>query len=1026
MNIDNHILIGLGGTGGKILKAFRKRLFSEFDADGRNQLPIGFVYVDSTDEMMKPGDVTFRVRGQDASFTNSEFVNIKGVELDTVFKSPSSFPGLKGFIGDPEVMQKTIGTVGAAAGQKRKAGRILFGGSVQTYLDTLSAQYEKVKRISGNSPVTIHIFTGLAGGTGSGSIIDVIAQTRKKFPTEIDNGRTSGADILVYCMTPEVNPPAGCEAGRYHANGYAGLAEINALLVKKYKPHDVTGMSDRIDVSTKKIANGVFVYSNINEHGKVVDSHKQLPLIAADFAYSRVFLEENDNTNSFMRSYSFENIDDHLFENNEEAEQGQIDILRSKSFGAFGIKRVIIPEEEIIEYFTYNFGQQALLQIRYNNWNDDLGFRDTPANIDFNSFVKEKEQLERWRLTDKHLTLDKAILKSDEKKFPAFADYWNSVIPNWTEIARTDKNKLPLNKLEQCCAEGYEKLFRKAGVVNFFEGKMQAREEHASEIADLIERYMFDQWKTGDLSLHNLTQLIDKLIELIDVRRKEFEGRISQWNQAIDKIEDARALNQLEWANTGLILTALGKKKDRLQEHATILSQLCLKRTEVAGLNFGVVVLAALSIKLNALRGRIEKFVNTVNEALDNVEKQIGARCQDTGAIDLQEAIIRYYDKAAVVKFTKEVVRDKKRQTNIAGAFREEIVGQIGSEQTFSRANATISNDTIMQILDTLIRDKSIVIHDEVLIENNEKLINRSILEQLNEQFRSEDDLKKFATDVIKQSGVFATFNSTEISRAVPNNPIPTIGTSVFRKLILINLPKIEGNENVQKFADKLKRSLTESVQGNVIIKVDTNGLRKNEITISSITYCFPLRAIKDLGFLKEKYDFLVNNPNDSRQNRTVLHTEGMGETLPDLFVAAEMNPSQIRERYTPYLIINSALGLLKYADKEDGTGRFAWGTVSVNRLGEEVLEPIADKFTEIPFKFELFTKVYGEGLRKTAENGIKEDYLHKDKRAELIKKIQTLYKEVILPDYGGNKGNEDCKFFAKCAEIAMDLIEKL
>jgi hypothetical protein len=1003
--MENHILIGLGGTGGKVLKSFRKRLFSEFDVNERHQLPIGFVYVDSTDEMMQPGDITFRVHGQDASFTNSEFVNIKGVELNTVFKNPSGFPGLKGFIGDPEVMQKTIGSIGAAAGQKRKAGRIMFGGSVQFYLDTLSAQYEKVKVISGDSPVTIHIFTGLAGGTGSGSIIDVIAQTRKKFPTVIDNARTSGADILVYCMTPELNPPAGCEAGRYHANGYSALAELNALLAKKYKPHDVSGISDRIDVSTKKIANGVFVYSNINEHGKVVDSHRQLPLIAADFAYSRIFLENNDNTQEFLRSYSFENIDDHLFENSENAKQDQIDIIRSKSFGSFGIKRVIIPEEEIVEYFTYSFGQQALLQIRYNNWNDDLGFRETPANVDFNSFVKEKEQLERWRLTDKHLMLDKPILKSDEKKFTGFADYWNSVIPNWTEIARTDK--LPLNKLEQCCTEGYEKLFRKAGVKNFFEGKTQAKEEHANEIVELVELYMFDQWKTGDLSLYNLTQLIDKLIESVELRRKEFEGKISQWNQSVEQLENARALNQLDLTNTGIIMTLFRKNKI-IQQHSTIMSQLYLKKTEVEGLQFGVVVLAALSIKLNTLRGRIEKFTNVINLALDDVEKQIGARCQDNGAMDLQEAIIRYYNKDAVVKFTKEVIRDKKRQINIASAFREEIISQVGNEHTFARANVTISNDTILQILDTLIREKSIVIHDEILIENNEKLINRSILEQLNEQFRTDDDLKKFAKDLIKQSGVFATFNATEINRAVKNNPIPTIGKSIFKKLILINLPKIEGNESIQRFAEKLKRVLLESVQGNVIVKVDANGLRKNEITISSITYCFPLRAINDLGFLKEKYDYLVNNPNEARQNRTVLHTEGMGEMLPNLFVADEKLPSEIRKQYVPHLIAAYTLGFVKNADKEDGTGKSAWGTITVNRLGEEVLNPIADKFTEIPFKSDVFTEAFGEELREKTAKEIKENYLHKDRRAE----------------FNNNKGNEHCKFFVECAEKAMDLIE--
>ena len=43
---ENHILIGLGGTGGKILKAFRKRMFQEYSAEERAMLPIGYLYVD--------------------------------------------------------------------------------------------------------------------------------------------------------------------------------------------------------------------------------------------------------------------------------------------------------------------------------------------------------------------------------------------------------------------------------------------------------------------------------------------------------------------------------------------------------------------------------------------------------------------------------------------------------------------------------------------------------------------------------------------------------------------------------------------------------------------------------------------------------------------------------------------------------------------------------------------------------------------------------------------------------------------
>ena len=76
----NHILIGLGGTGGKILRAFKMRMFEEFpDGQERGKQSVSLLYVDSSMEMM-PKDgrprPDFRVMGQDASFTNDEFLFI--------------------------------------------------------------------------------------------------------------------------------------------------------------------------------------------------------------------------------------------------------------------------------------------------------------------------------------------------------------------------------------------------------------------------------------------------------------------------------------------------------------------------------------------------------------------------------------------------------------------------------------------------------------------------------------------------------------------------------------------------------------------------------------------------------------------------------------------------------------------------------------------------------------------------------------------------------------------------------------
>lgn len=1027
--MENHILIGVGGTGGKILKAFRKRLFAEYSDEERAKLPIGFLYVDSSTEMMNREDTTWRVLGKNAIFDDNQFVNIKGISLNEVFASPASFPGLKGLIGDPEVMKKTLGEVGAAAAQKRRAGRILFASNIQKYLNALTAQFNYVNAISGATRTNIHIFTGLAGGTGSGSIIDLITQTRMvpQFRQKLSEDSKSGTGIVVYCMTPEITPPGSCDAGRYHANGYAALTELNALLIKKYVPHDVTGRSERLNLeSIDKVADGLIVYTNTNENGQIVESHHQLPKLVSDFAWARIFLPWNNNTEEFIRTYSLENINDWDKEWNDKAKNGAIDVARTKRISSFGIKRIVIPEEEIVDYFTYSFGRQALLQMQYNNWADDLGYRETPANVDLHSEVKEKANLEKWRLTNEHLTLDKPILNSDinsKYKWPTFADYWRTAIAAWTEQARTAS--MPLNELEKYCSEGYEKMFRKAGVPEFFEGKTRAKEEHADEIAAIIEAGVFDKWATGDLSLCHLQQFVDLLKKSIEDRRHTFEGDIAKLNQAIETLDQARVSSRLEWENMGL-LGGLIRKNKLVQQHATIMEQLMVAKTRLEGMNFAIALLGVLYNKFNALRSRIDIFVKTMGDTIKEAEAQIASRCQDNGGLDqTKEAIIRFYDRADVMNFTTEMVRSKERQKGIAADLRGEIVKAISGEKNFARANASINKDRILEIFDTTIRTKAVALHDEVRREDNEKIINRNIIEQLSEQFTTDDALRAFAKDVIEKSGVFADFDATEVSRAIKNNDTPEVGKTIYRKIVFIYLPEVKGNEAVGKFEEKLEKALKSSVEAGIQVYVDSTGTRKNEITIASITYCFPFRVLRDLKFLEERYTEAVNNSNTGRENRTVLHTEGTGEQCPPLYAATEASPSEIRKQYTKYLIAAYAMGQIRYADKEDGTGRKAYGTISISRTGLETLNPLADKFSEIPFAYETFTEAFGESLQEKVEAALKGEYLHVDKRNELIKNIQHLIVNIILPECDNNKGSEQFRFFNQQAEAAMDVIEQ-
>lgn len=279
-NTGNHILVGLGGTGGKVLRAFKMRMFEEFTPEERAKKAVALVYVDSTDEMMPQGGrprPDFRVMGQDASFTKNEFLNIKSIEVSAILDHPQNYPQVKGIIENAEAVRRAIGSLGQAAGQKRRAGRLLFAANAQAYVNSIKDAFARCQDISGETnELYIHIFAGLAGGTGSGSIIDALVQTRKTFPK---------ANITVYAMIPEMYlPHSGIDQGRYYQNGYAALMELNALQSGVFMPQDVTGTGpiNVFSEAAKGVANGLMLYSNVNENGQTLESFSELPKTVSD------------------------------------------------------------------------------------------------------------------------------------------------------------------------------------------------------------------------------------------------------------------------------------------------------------------------------------------------------------------------------------------------------------------------------------------------------------------------------------------------------------------------------------------------------------------------------------------------------------------------------------------------------------------------------------------------------------------------------------------------------------------------
>ena len=247
------ILIGLGGTGGKILKAFRQRLWTEYNDTERKKLPIGFIYVDTDRAMLDSSAVSYETIHGNCCFDDNDFVDIKThSDIDDIYKTPKNYPHLLGIIGNVAETQAAVCPVGAAADQKRRAGRTLFASNINLYLNKLNSAVEDVKKKEVEGNINVYIFSGMAGGTGSGSIIDTIVQTRKWFFEHSFNEKQF--NIIVFAQIPENTPPSNWDSGRYKANGYGALLELNNLFSARYNqeigtrgakpPYDVTSNVD--------------------------------------------------------------------------------------------------------------------------------------------------------------------------------------------------------------------------------------------------------------------------------------------------------------------------------------------------------------------------------------------------------------------------------------------------------------------------------------------------------------------------------------------------------------------------------------------------------------------------------------------------------------------------------------------------------------------------------------------------------------------------------------------------------------
>lgn len=1026
--MTNHILIGLGGTGYKVLRDFRKRLWTEVpNINDRNKLPIKFLYVDS-DEDSTPsklaGNPDLRVNGQDTAITPDEYLGIKNVNLDSVFSNIQQYPRLRHVIGNGEYIRNSLGEVGKAAGQKRRAGRILFAQNAPEYLNKVRHMIQSVGNNVGNrEEVNIYIFTGLAGGTGSGAIVDAVSLLLSD--TQLNQ---YDPKIEVFAMLPETLPPAGADAGRYHANGYAALTELSALNVGAFLPADVRSGNEHIVLNHPDYNKqfGLTVYTNENRSKAVVDSYTVLPQLVADMMYFRIFSPQSEAMMHLTRFLRNENRPNFLVEYKTTTREGKpIERVRTKAVGSFGIKRVRYPNDKLIAMASETIARDALKMFLYMNFDADTGYLNEPKkeSKDYNEYLK-RENLRNWKLSAADLSLSSPILMpTDGKTPPSFHEYWDSVSLDYDYRTASNLGH-PLQILEQYFEDRYkgespEDTFREEkGIEDYFIAKSrdQIITDSANAIVNKISENLFTQWQQGVYSAYDIRQIAERILSMlreknnaIEANAQELEDQIARNDKTLEEIFD-------DFGDVRIIIEWIARKRrDLFVEYSKTLAEKYEAKTRLASLQiFQRKLLPKLVQQFTNLQSEIQDFVARNQMIVEGYGTLIAERTP-APTPDLRLANVEVTDLDRLENFISDLLHDRDKMELLSQKIRDYLSD--GAGKSFDRlCKKMTSQSELEDMAVNVLQDSILSYHTEILREK--PVLGMNVLEQLYQMYGDNDDaIGKFATELVSNSDVYINLNDQEVKKMMPNTENPdTTPAAGPNSIMLVALPHINTDDDkLKRFLEKLKikleQSFNKSETRNFLIM---ESLRSDEITIISYQNLFPIRAIDSMPFLKQKYEELIKSPNEStnQTNKILLHSEGDGSQLPPLF-GEGTGPTG--DELIKYIFLAVSYGIIKQGIDEMGNS--GWGTVIADEFGVESFTFISNTFTGILTSRERTPEMTADIVEKIDEEILKP--IHVTQKSEMSQKVKDLMKNSVLPEVG-SPSNEVYKRYATQAKEAL------
>lgn len=339
------LFVGLGGTGADMLiriknEVKRRMVLPQVNGKIVGDTPrnIGFLAfdTDSNTKLKTWGVASFDPFGSE--FCSLAVDNMPNVIANRKQLAENDDPVWKWY----DKIDPTAGMDGA--GGLRQIGRLMMFENIGKIYSTLQEKIKKLVQVNeGLKNVMVVVVAGIAGGTGSGTFIDMAYLIRNV----LENLEVKNKRLLGYIVLPDVNLLKGGQPSRLWANGFACLKELDYWMAPGSDEQNdkfVQNYGQGIEVNniTSRPYDYCHLLSAQDMDGKPLTYDKVISSMAENvFAYVAGEVGEQASGNSSM-SQMYDNIDAYMV-----LLASQAPLPACYRYLAVGSHKLEIPYEEI-------------------------------------------------------------------------------------------------------------------------------------------------------------------------------------------------------------------------------------------------------------------------------------------------------------------------------------------------------------------------------------------------------------------------------------------------------------------------------------------------------------------------------------------------------------------------------------------------------------------------------------------------------------------------------------------------------